>query len=163
MSLTSARPGTTLQLKLELNVFLPSRLGSGGFGKVYKIRHKTTGKKFAAKYQKLNNEKMRKLVHEETYFLKRLSEGKRGVDIYNYYEKEKHSLMVLELLEGGELFSVVGASNYTLTEPKCAHFTLDMLKAINYIHENQVDMNVIVEKYCDSMFVQLFASSLTTT
>ena len=141
----------------------PSRLGSGGFGKVYKIRHKTTGKKFAAKYQKLNNEKMRKLVHEETYFLKRLSEGKRVVDIYNYYEKEKHSLMVLELLEGGELFSVVGASNYTLTEPKCAHFTLDMLKAINYIHENQVDMNVIVEKYCDSMFVQLFASSLTTT
>ena len=85
-------------------ILLPSRLGSGGFGKVYKIRHKTTGKKFAAKYQKLNNEKMRKLVHEETYFLKRLSEGKRVVDIYNYYEKDKHSLMVLELLEGGELF-----------------------------------------------------------
>ena len=81
---------------------------------------------------------MRKLVHEETYFLKRLSEGKRVVDIYNYYEKDKHSLMVLELLEGGELFSVVGASNYTLTELKCAHFTLDMLKAVNYIHENQV-------------------------
>ena len=81
---------------------------------------------------------MRKLVHEETYFLNRLSEGKRVVDIYNYYEKDKHSLMVLELLEGGELFSVVGASNYTLTELKCAHFTLDMVKAINYIHENQV-------------------------
>ena len=126
-----------------LIVFLPSRLGSGGFGKVYKIRHKTTGKKFAAKYQKLTNEKMRKLVHEETYFLKRLSEGKRVVDIYNYYEKDKHSLMVLELLEGGELFSVVGASNYTLTELKCAHFTLDMLKAVNYIHENKVGQILI--------------------
>ena len=89
---------------------------------------------------------MRKLVHEETYFLKRLSEGKRVVDIYNYYEKDKHSLMVLELLEGGELFSVVGASNYTLTELKCAHFTLDMLKAVNYIHENQVGRNLILKK-----------------
>ena len=148
MSLTSVRPGETLQLKLALNVcivFLPSRLGSGGFGKVYKIRHKTTGKKFAAKYQKLNNERMRKMVHEETYFLKRLSEGKRVVDIYNYYEKDKHSLMVLELLEGGELFSVVGASKYILTELKCAHFTLDIVKAINYLHENQVDRNEIVK------------------
>jgi len=134
----SIRPVAFRQVYEEFDVSQASRLGSGGFGKVYKIRHKTTGKKFAAKYQKLTNEKMRKLVHEETYFLKRLSEGKRVVDIYNYYEKDKHSLMVLELLEGGELFSVVGASNYTLTELKCAHFTLDMLKAVNYIHENRV-------------------------
>ena len=40
--------------------------------------------------------------------------------------------------QGGELFSVVGASNYTLTETKCAKFTLEILKAINYIHEQQV-------------------------
>ena len=38
-------------------------------------------------------------VHEETMFLKDLSEGKRVVDIYDYYEKDHHSLMVLEYLE----------------------------------------------------------------
>ena len=90
------------------------RLGAGGFGKVYLIKHKADGKKYAAKYQKLNSAKMKKLVcwlflfcielkfllqvHEETMFLKDLSEGKRVVDIYDYYEKDHHSLMVLEYL-----------------------------------------------------------------
>ena len=32
-------------------------------------------------------------------FLKDLSEGKRIVDIYDYYEKDQHSLLVLEYLE----------------------------------------------------------------
>lgn len=122
----------------EFDVSQASRLGAGGFGKVYKIKHKTNGKKYAAKYQKLTNQKMRRLVHEEVYFLKQLSEIKRVVDFHSYYEKDKHSLMVIELLEGGELFSVVGASNYTLTETKCAKFTLEILKAINYIHEQQI-------------------------
>ena len=38
-------------------------------------------------------------VHEEALFLKDLSEGKRVVDIYDYYEKNQHSLLVLEYLE----------------------------------------------------------------
>jgi len=126
------------QIYDEFDVSQASRLGSGGFGKVYKIRHKASGKKYAAKYQKLTSKKMKDLVHQEAYFLKKLSEGKRIVDYYNYYEKDKHSLMVLELLEGGELFSVVGATNYTLTEGKCANFTYDILKAVNWIHEQQV-------------------------
>ena len=123
-----------------MSPYFHSRLGSGGFGKVYKIRHKATGKKYAAKYQKLTSKKIKDLVHQEAYFLKKLSEGKRIVDYYNYYEKDKHSLMVLELLEGGELFSVVGATNYTLTEGKCANFTYDILKAVNWIHEHQVEL-----------------------
>ena len=40
-----------------------------------------------------------KKVHDEALFLKELSEGKRVVDIYEYYEKDVHSLMVLEYLE----------------------------------------------------------------
>ena len=38
------------------------QLGAGGFGKVYLIRHKENGRKYAAKYQKLNSAKMQRLV-----------------------------------------------------------------------------------------------------
>jgi serine/threonine protein kinase len=123
-----------MQVYDEFDVTQATRLGAGGFGKVYKIRHKGTGKKYAAKYQKLNNQKMRHLVQEEAHFLRRLAGGSRVVEMHDYYEKDKHSLMVLELLEGGELFSVVGATHYTLTETKCARYTLDILKGINFIH-----------------------------
>jgi mitogen-activated protein kinase kinase 4/5 len=118
-----------------------TRLGAGGFGKVYKIRHKGTGRKYAAKYQKLNNQKMRQLVQDEAHFLRRLAGGSRVVDMHDYYEKDKHSIMVLELLEGGDLLSVVGASHYVLTEMKCARFTLDILKGINFIHEQKATRN----------------------
>jgi len=122
----------------EFDVSKASRLGAGGFGKVYKIKHKTTGKKYAAKYQKLTSQKMKDLVHKEAAILKLLSDGKRVVNIHDYYEKDKHSLMVIEFLEGGELFNVVGASDYCLTEIKCVHFTLEIVKALNYIHEHQI-------------------------
>ena len=41
---------------------------------------------------------MRDLVRQEANFLKELSEGKRVVDIHDYYEKGEHSLLVLEYL-----------------------------------------------------------------
>ena len=41
---------------------------------------------------------MRDLVRQEAVFLKELSEGKRVVDIHDYYEKGEHSLLVLEYL-----------------------------------------------------------------
>ena len=42
---------------------------------------------------------MRELVRAETQFLRDLSGGKRVVEIYDYYEKAEHSLLVIEYLE----------------------------------------------------------------
>ena len=38
-------------------------------------------------------------VRSEAMFLRELSEGKRIVDIRDYYEKHDHSLMVIEYLD----------------------------------------------------------------
>jgi len=134
----SLRPRPFKEVYSLFDVSRAKRIGAGGFGKVYLIKHKREGKNYAAKYQKLNSPKMTQLVRDEAGFLKELSEGKRVVDIFEYYEKDRHSLMVLEYLEGGELFSKVGASNYNLTEEKCKNFVIEMLKALNYIHELQI-------------------------
>lgn len=132
------RPRPFKEVYTLFDVSRAKRLGAGGFGKVYLIKHKREGRRYAAKYQKLTSPKMTQLVREEAGFLKDLSEGKRVVDIFEYYEKDRHSLMVLEYLEGGELFARVGASNYDLTEEKCKHFVVEMLKAVNYIHERRI-------------------------
>lgn len=161
MSGLSIQPRPFQQVYEEFDVTKASRLGAGGFGKVYKIKHKVTGRKYAAKYQKLHTHKMRTVVQEEAAFLKLLSNGKRVVEIYDYYEKDKHSLMVIEYLEGGELFSVVGASDYTLTESKCVYFTIEIVKALNYIHEHQIihldlkPQNIMLKNKKDAFKIKL--------
>jgi len=114
------------------------RIGAGGFGKVYLIKDKATNKKHAAKYQKLASKKLKEIVREEAKFLRELSEGKRIVNITDYYEKDQHSLMVLEYLEAGDLFSKISPSYYTLTEEKCKLFVMEIVKALNYIHDNRI-------------------------
>ena len=36
------------------------------------------------------------------------------------------------------MFAKVGASNYSLTEEKCKQFVLEIVKALNFIHERQI-------------------------
>jgi len=158
---TSIRPKQFKEVYSLFDVSKAKRIGAGGFGKIYLIKHKVDGKKYAAKYQKLTSPKMEKLVHDEATFLKDLSEGKRIVDIYDYYEKDRHSLLVLEYLEGGELFAKVGASNYDLTEEKCKKFVIELLKALNFLHERQIihldlkPQNVMMKSKRDEFKIKL--------
>jgi len=136
----SSVPRPFKQVYEEFDVDNARRLGSGGFAKVYLIRHKQTHKKFAAKYQKLpsSNNRMRDLVRQEANFLKELSEGKRVVDIHDYYEKGEHSLLVLEYLGHGHLFQKVAPNSYNLNEEVCMKFVREIIKALNFVHERGI-------------------------
>ena len=77
-------------------------------------------------------------VRTEAMFLRELSEGKRIVDMRDYYEKNDHSLMVIEYLDAGDLFSKISSITYNLTEEKCRSFVTEIAKALEYIHGNSI-------------------------
>jgi len=138
MSLTSANVKSFSEAYNDFDISQAKRLGAGGFGKVYLIAKRDSGELYAAKYQKLNNKSMQTLVYRETEYLRDLEGGKGVVQIYDLYQKERHSLLVMEYLEGGDLFSRCGASDYELTEDKCQRFVYEIVSGLNYIHSKDI-------------------------
>eukprot|EP00092_Neocalanus_flemingeri_P002697 GFUD01002887.1.p1 GENE.GFUD01002887.1~~GFUD01002887.1.p1 ORF type:complete len:339 (+),score=130.30 GFUD01002887.1:140-1156(+) len=132
------QPQSFSHIYAEFDIGDARRLGGGGFGQVYLLQRKVDGRLFAAKYQKLSDRKAQRLVQREAQFLLVLSTCPRVVTFYGYYEKERHSLLVTEYLQGGELFSIVGSKNYELTEEKCKKFVVEIVKGLNYVHSQEI-------------------------
>lgn len=113
-------------------------LGSGYNGSVYKASSKEGGKTYAVKDFKLrgiNDEKMAELEGECEIFLSMdHPHVARLVDVYQ--SKEKLSL-VMECMEGGELFDRVLARK-KFTEKDTADAGYQMLLALNYIHSHGI-------------------------
>jgi len=114
------------------------RLGAGGFGKVYLLTKRDSGEQYAAKYQKIINKSIQAVVYRETEYLRELEGGQRVVQIYELYLKDRHSLLVMEYLEGGDLFSRISSSDYELTEDKCQRFVYEIVKGLIYIHSKSI-------------------------
>jgi len=122
----------------EFDINGARKLGAGGFGQVYILQKRSDGQLFAAKYQRLKDRNIQRLVHREAQFLVVLSSCPRVVTIYGYYEKERHSLLVTEYLQGGELFARVGSKYFELTEEKCKKLVKELVKALIYIHGQDI-------------------------
>ncbi|XP_023339998.1 myosin light chain kinase, smooth muscle [Eurytemora carolleeae] len=58
--------------------------------------------------------------------------------MYGYYEKHDHTLLVTEYLRGGELFKQITERGFNLTEKKVNIYVLQIVQALNYIHDKRV-------------------------
>jgi len=132
------QPKSFSKVYSEFHIDKAKRIGAGGFGKVYLVARRKDGTLYAAKYQKIKDKRTQRLVQHEAEILFSLVEGKRVVTMFDYYEKREHSLLVLEYLQGGELFSKVGSSVYDLTEEKCKRFVVEIVKALIFIHDSNI-------------------------
>jgi len=116
----------------------PDVLGRGASGKVYLARDRTTGAKFAVKSLRFNGapEGVRQDV-------KREAEVYLGMDhpriarLMDVYEGDGQLRLVMECMEGGELFDrVVDRGHFS--ERDAADTVWNMLLALNYIHSHGV-------------------------
>ncbi|XP_015910171.1 myosin light chain kinase, smooth muscle [Parasteatoda tepidariorum] len=123
-------------VKEEYN--LHAELGRGKFGTVYKCTEKTTGRKLAAKFIYTPRLEDRKDVEREVEIM-RLLQHPRLLQLYDAFDDGKKEMcLILELIEGGELFERVISDDFVLTEKACSIFVRQICEGVEYMHSKNI-------------------------
>jgi len=112
-------------------------LGVGGFGSVHLVENRK-GVKRAVKLIMISNVRFKIMARREAQILLQLKECEGIVEGIEYFEDRANGLLVTEYLAGGELFARCSRREYKLSEEKCKVFTRSLIKALDYIHTNNV-------------------------
>jgi calcium-dependent protein kinase len=135
---------------------LINKLGEGGYGKVYKVKHKKTAVIRAMKiinkykdktqldlYEDIEIENLKIKVDQRKYeddrFLKEIEILKKLdhpniMRIYEFYNREHRFYLICEYIEGEELFEKITASKY-FNEEMAATYMHQILSGVNYLHK----------------------------
>uniref|UniRef100_A0A8C3TAS9 Myosin light chain kinase family member 4 n=1 Tax=Chelydra serpentina TaxID=8475 RepID=A0A8C3TAS9_CHESE len=109
-------------------------LGGGRFGQVHKCEEKATGLKLAAKIIKARGAKEKEEVKNEISVMNQLNHTNL-VQLYDAFESKNDIILVMEYVDGGELFDRIIDDNYSLTEMDTILFTKQICQGIQYMHQ----------------------------
>ena len=115
-------------------------LGKGKFGNVYSARQKSSSKQVALKVLFKAPMVSAKCVHNlrrEVEIQHRLRH-RNIVQLYGYFHDTKNVFLILEYLNGGELFKVMQKTGGFLPESLCKRCMRDVVSAVMYMHERNV-------------------------
>lgn len=114
-------------------------LGKGTFGKVFRGQNSKTKKKRAIKViekKNLANDEL-SIIKNEHHILSQLK-CRHIVRLYQTIETSNEIYMMMELLEGGNLFEYISKSKNLLSEWECCNYFIQMAKAVKYCHDNNI-------------------------
>ncbi|KAH8270757.1 hypothetical protein KR018_000205, partial [Drosophila ironensis] len=114
-----------------------SEVGRGKFGTVYKCKDKANGLQLAAKFVPIPKREDKRNVEREVEIMNSLQHH-LIIQLYAAYEYQKMMCVVLELIEGGELFDRVVDDEFVLTERVCRVFIRQVCEAMAFIHGNGI-------------------------
>ncbi|XP_010184177.1 PREDICTED: myosin light chain kinase family member 4, partial [Mesitornis unicolor] len=109
-------------------------LGGGRFGQVHKCEEKATGLKLAAKIIKAKGPKQKDDVKNEISVMNQLNHVNL-IQLYDAFESKNDFVLVMEYVEGGELFDRIIDENYNLTEMDTILFIKQICEGIQYMHQ----------------------------
>ncbi|KAM9386552.1 myosin light chain kinase family member 4 isoform 2-T2 [Phaethornis superciliosus] len=109
-------------------------LGGGRFGQVHKCEEKATGLKLAAKIIKAKGPKQKDEVKNEINIMNQLNHVNL-IQLYDAFESKYNIVLVMEYVEGGELFERIIDENYNLTEMDTILFIKQICEGIQYMHQ----------------------------
>jgi len=111
-------------------------LGRGGFSIVLEAVSKEDGEKYAIKViEKAMIDDFEQLKRE-IKIMKKI-EHKNVLKLYEIYEDVNHVYIVMELVEGSELFDRIVSKGY-YTEKEAINVIKQILDAVRYLHENGI-------------------------
>ena len=114
-----------------------SKIGEGGFGKVFSVKNKANNEIFAAKCirARLNRDKIK--TKQEINLLKSLHND-FIISFVDAFEGPAEIILVTEYLEGGELFERIVDETFELLESDCCFFIRQVCKGLDYLHRNNI-------------------------
>ena len=113
-------------------------IGRGSFATVKKVKNRATGERFAVKVmskRKMNDDD-KVAIGTEIEILKQVDHP-NIVKLIDVFEDERHYCLVLELMQGGELFDQI-VEKEMFTEAEAREATKSIIEAIKYIHEQGI-------------------------
>ncbi|KAJ8360941.1 hypothetical protein SKAU_G00174660 [Synaphobranchus kaupii] len=114
-------------------------LGGGRFGTVHSCTEKTSGLKLAAKITTARNvkEKVSDMSLNEIQVMNQLSHT-NIIQLYDAYEVRNQVVLILEFVEGGELFERILDESFPLTELDAMIFVKQICEGMQYMHQMYV-------------------------
>ncbi|KAK1339640.1 hypothetical protein QTO34_018194 [Cnephaeus nilssonii] len=109
-------------------------LGGGRFGQVHKCEEKATGLKLAAKIIKTRGLKDKDEVKNEITVMNQLDHVNL-IQLYDAFESKNDIVLVMEYVDGGELFDRIIDNNYSLTELDTILFIKQICEGIRHMHQ----------------------------
>eukprot|EP00057_Strongylocentrotus_purpuratus_P013444 XP_011667918.1 PREDICTED: myosin light chain kinase, smooth muscle isoform X2 [Strongylocentrotus purpuratus] len=112
-------------------------LGKGRFGTVHKCIEKVTGKAYAAKMIKTIKSTDKESVKNEIEIMNKLHHAKL-LQCLDAFESPKQMIMVLEIVNGGELFERVIDDDFGLTESDVIEFMRQICAGVHHMHSTNI-------------------------
>uniref|UniRef100_A0ABM5ETW0 Myosin light chain kinase 3 isoform X1 n=1 Tax=Pogona vitticeps TaxID=103695 RepID=A0ABM5ETW0_9SAUR len=112
-------------------------LGGGRFGQVHRCAEKSTGLCLAAKIIKVKAAKEREEVKNEINIMNQLNHVNL-IQLYDAFESKNNVTLIMEYVDGGELFDRIIDENYSLTELDAILFTKQICEGIHYLHQQYI-------------------------
>ncbi|NXN26361.1 MYLK3 kinase, partial [Nycticryphes semicollaris] len=112
-------------------------LGGGRFGQVHKCTEISTGLSLAAKIIKVKGAKEREEVKNEINIMNQLNHVNL-IQLYDAFEAKSNITLIMEYLDGGELFDRITDENYNLTELDAVLFTKQICEGVHYLHQHYI-------------------------
>ncbi|XP_037700143.1 myosin light chain kinase family member 4 [Choloepus didactylus] len=109
-------------------------LGGGRFGQVHKCEEKATGLKLAAKIIKTRGMKDKDEVKNEISVMNQLDHVNL-IQLYDAFESKDDIVLVMEYVDGGELFDRIIDENCNLTEFDTILFIKQICEGIRHMHQ----------------------------
>ncbi|XP_068117474.1 myosin light chain kinase 3 isoform X2 [Hyperolius riggenbachi] len=112
-------------------------LGGGRFGQVHKCVEISSGLRLAAKIVKVKAPKDRDEVKNEINVMNQLNHVNL-IQLYDAFECKNDLTLIMEYLDGGELFDRITDENYHLTELDAIMFCKQICEGIYYLHQQYI-------------------------
>nr|XP_057929589.1 myosin light chain kinase family member 4 isoform X2 [Doryrhamphus excisus]XP_057929590.1 myosin light chain kinase family member 4 isoform X2 [Doryrhamphus excisus] len=109
-------------------------LGGGRFGQVHKCVENSSGLTLAAKIIRAKSQKEKDVVRNEIQVMNQLNHSNL-IQLYAAFESRHDIILVMEYVEGGELFDRIIDENYNLTEFDTVLFIRQICEGLQYMHK----------------------------